>query len=97
MEEYLSLPNFLTLPGFCRGFIGQGICYPRSMSEKLAGTTAFSLPEVVEREVSFATEYGYNFSQKALLPGRQYVIENAVIEQGRKECSIGEFVPYIPL
>lgn len=97
MEEYLSLPNFLTLPGFCRGFIGQGICYPRSMSEKLAGTTAFSLPEVVEREVSFATEYWYSFSQKALLPGRQYVIKNAVIEQGRKERSIGEFVPYIPL
>ena len=96
MEEYLSIPNFLTLPGFCRGFIGQGICYPRSISEKLAGTSAFSLPEVVEREVSFATEYGYSFSQKALLPGRQYIIENGIIEQGRKECSIGKFIPNIP-
>ncbi|MBP9779830.1 MBL fold metallo-hydrolase [Candidatus Gracilibacteria bacterium] len=94
-EEYENRANFMKIPGFCRGFIGQGICYPRILSEKLAGISAFSLSEVVDREISFATEYGYGFSQKALLPGRQYTINHGVIEQGRKECSIGIFVPYI--
>jgi hypothetical protein len=95
-EEYQDTPNFMTLPGFCRGFIGQWICYPYVFSEKLATLAAFTLSEVVEREVSFAEQYGYDFPQKALLPGRQFRIENGNIEQGRKECSIGEIQKYIP-
>ncbi len=95
-EGYEEVPNFFTLPGFCRGFIGQGICYPYAISDNLAILSAFTLSEVVEREISFAEEYGYNFPQKALYPGRQFRIENGTIEQGRKECPIGEIIKYVP-
>ena len=91
-DEYADNPNFFTLPGFTRGFIGQGICYPYRLSPFLAEMSAFSLPEVVEREVSFATEYGYTFPQRALMPGRQFRVEWGVIEPGRKECPIGELM-----
>ncbi len=32
-EDYESVPNFLEIPGFIRGYIGQGICYPLAFSE----------------------------------------------------------------
>ena len=41
-------------------------------------------------EADIARSFGYDFSQKALLPGRQYKLENGTIETGRKECPIGE-------
>jgi hypothetical protein len=43
-------------------------------------------------ESDLASECGYVFPQKALLPGRQYRIENGSIEAGRKEYPIGEFI-----
>jgi hypothetical protein len=43
-------------------------------------------------ESDIAHTFGYEFSQKALLPGRQYRIENGSIEAGRKECPIGEML-----
>lgn len=42
-------------------------------------------------ETDIARSFGYEFSQKALLLGRQYKIENGIIETGRKECPIGSF------
>ena len=41
-------------------------------------------------EGDIARGFGYDFAQKALMPGRQYKIENGTIEPGRKECPIGE-------
>ncbi len=41
-------------------------------------------------ESDIARGFGYEFAQKALIPGRQYRVENETIEPGRKECSIGE-------
>ena len=41
-------------------------------------------------ETDIARGFGYDFAQKALIPGRQYKIENGTIEPGRKECQIGE-------
>ncbi len=43
-------------------------------------------------EGDIARSFGYEFSQKAILAGRQYRIENGTIEQGRKECSIGKVI-----
>ena len=43
-------------------------------------------------EGDIAHTFGYEFPQKALLPGRQYRIENGNIEPGRKECPIGEII-----
>jgi len=43
-------------------------------------------------ETDIARGFGYDFPQKALLPGRQYKVENASIETGRKECPIGDIV-----
>ena len=43
-------------------------------------------------ESDIAHTFGYEFAQKALLPGRQYRVENATIEPGRKECPIGEIM-----
>lgn len=43
-------------------------------------------------EADIARGFGYDFAQKALLPGRQYKVENASIETGRKECPIGEII-----
>lgn len=88
-EESADRDNIMTIAGFVRAFIGQGIVYPRSLSPELAGLTALSLEEVCDRENSLALQYGYNFPQKVLLPGRQYRLEMGSIEPGRKECPIG--------
>jgi len=40
-EEYADLDNIFTLPGFVRGFIGQGIRYPASISLSLASLSIF--------------------------------------------------------
>jgi hypothetical protein len=41
-------------------------------------------------ETDIARGFGYDFTQRALIPGRQYKVENGTIEHGRKECPIGE-------
>lgn len=88
-EEFMDLPRLYDLPGFVRGFIGQGITYPYSLSSELAEYEIFSLPEIASMESDIARAHGYDFVQKALLPGRQYHLEDGQIEQGRKECPIG--------
>ena len=88
-EEYAHFPNLFTLPGFVRGFVGQGIRYPSILSESTADLTIFPLDEIASVESDFASNASYEFSQKALLPGRQYKFEDGNIEQGRKECPIG--------
>jgi len=88
-DDTADRDNIMTIPGFVRGYVGQGMVYPRSLSPELAGMTALSLEEVFDRESAFALQYGYNFPQKVLLPGRQYRLENGTIEVGRKECPIG--------
>jgi Beta-lactamase superfamily domain len=91
-EEYAHFPNLFTLPGFVRGFIGQGIRYPRAISESLSNLVLFPLDEIVSIEHDYAKNAGYEFSQKALLPGRQYIVEGAMIETWRKDCPIGELI-----
>ncbi len=91
-EEFAHHPNLFSLPGFVRGFIGQGIAYPSSMSEELYNLALFPLDEIVSIEGDYANNAGYSFPQKALIPGRQYKVENGNIEAGRKECPIGELV-----
>jgi hypothetical protein len=88
-EEYAHFSNLYTLPGFIRGYVGQGIAYPRSLSEELYALSIFPLDEIASIESDYARNAGYEFSQKALLAGRQYKLENGTIEQGRKECPIG--------
>jgi hypothetical protein len=87
-DDTADRENIMTIPGFVRGYIGQGIVYPRSLSPELAWLTALSLEEVFDRESAFALQYGYDFPQKVLLPGRQYRLEAGAIEVGRKECPI---------
>lgn len=91
-DDYADFPNIYTIPGFCRGFIGQGIAYPRALSNDFFTTQVFPLDEIASMESDIARECGYEFTQKALLPGRQYKIEKGTIEQGRKECPIGELI-----
>lgn len=43
-------------------------------------------------EADIAHSFGYEFAQKAILPGRQYHIEQGTIDPGRKECPIGEIL-----
>lgn len=66
----------MTLPGFVRGYIGQGMRYPESLSPELAALSIFPLDEIASLESDIAKSCGYGFSQKALLPGRQYRVEN---------------------
>lgn len=75
-EEFQDFPRIFDLPGFSRGFIGQGIAYPKCFSEALFSYEIFPLPEIASMESDVALTHGYDFSQKALLPGRQYKIEN---------------------
>lgn len=89
-EEYADMDNIMTLPGFVRGYIWQGLQYPRSLSAELSDLVLFPLEEIASMEADIARGFGYEFVQKALLPGRQYRIENGNIEPGRKECPIGE-------
>lgn len=91
-EEYADFPNLMTLPGFVRGYIGQGMRYPESLSPELASLSIFPLDEIASLESDIAKTFGYEFPQKALLPGRQYKIEKGSIETGRKECPIGKIV-----
>jgi hypothetical protein len=91
-EEYVDMDNIMTLPGFVRGYIGQGILYPPSISPALASLSIFPLDEIASMEADIARSFGYDFAQKALLPGRQYRIEDSTIEAGRKECAIGELI-----
>ena len=58
------------------------------MSEELYNLALFPLDEIVSLENDYAKNAGYSFPQKALLPGRQYKVENGGIETGRKECPI---------
>jgi hypothetical protein len=67
-EEYADLDNIFTLPGFVRGFVGQGIRYPASISASLASFSVFPLSEVVSLEMDMAESCGYSFPQKALIP-----------------------------
>ncbi len=92
-EEYIDMPNIMTLPGFVRGFIGQWLRYPAILSGSLSELSIFPLSEITSMETDIARSFGYDFAQKALIPGRQYRIENSSIEQGRKECSIGTIRP----
>ncbi len=91
-EEFAHFPNLYTLPGFVQGYIGQGIAYPRSISAELADMAIWPLEEMVSVEQDYAREASYEFSQKALLPGRQYRIEGGTIETGRKECPIARLI-----
>jgi hypothetical protein len=91
-EEFAHHPNLFALPGFVRGFIGQGIAYPSKMSDELYGLALFPLDELVSIESDYAKNAGYTFPQKALTPGRQYRVENGGFEAGRKECGIGELL-----
>lgn len=88
-EDYEDFQNYMSIPRFVRGFIWQWVCYPRVMNEELSWLACLTLDEVVDREQNLAREYGYEFPQKVLHPGRQYKIEQGTIETGRKECSIG--------
>jgi hypothetical protein len=91
-EDFENFENIYTIPNLVRGFIGQGISYPRHMSPDFARLQIFPLEEIASMESDIAHECGYDFVQKALLPGRQYRIENATIEPGRKECPIGTLI-----
>lgn len=93
-EEYENFPNIYEIPNFVRGYIGQGIRYPSVLSSELAELQIFPLNEIASMESDIAHECGYEFPQKAILPGRQYRVENGNIEAGRKECPIGELVKY---
>lgn len=88
-EEYENFSNMYEIPNFVRGYIGQGIQYPSILSSELAELQIFPLNEIASMESDIARECGYEFPQKALLPGRQYRVENGNIEAGRKECQIG--------
>lgn len=74
-EEFANFPKPFEIPGFTRGFIGQGIAYPESLSEELFSYQIFPLPEIASLESDLARERGYEFGQKALIPGRQYRVE----------------------
>lgn len=89
-EEYVDIENIYTIPGFVRGFIGQGIAYPSELSHDLFSLQVFPLDEIASLHADIARTSGYDFSEKALLPGRQYKIENWAIETGRKECPIAK-------
>jgi hypothetical protein len=89
-EEYIDMDNIMTLPGFVRGYIGQWLQYPTSLSVSLSEISIFPLDEIASMEADIARSFGYEFAQKALIPGRQYRLENGTIETGRKECAIGE-------
>lgn len=91
-EEYENFPNMYEIPNFVRGYIGQGIRYPSVLSSELAELQIFPLSELASMEYDIARECGYQFPQKALLPGRQYRVESGSIETGRKDCPIGEFI-----
>ncbi|MDD2693613.1 MAG: MBL fold metallo-hydrolase [Candidatus Gracilibacteria bacterium] len=91
-EDFANFPNMYEIPNLVRGFIGQGIVYPRRFSLDYARVQIFPLEEIASMESDIARECGYEFPQKALLPGRQYRVENANIETGRKECPIGELI-----
>ena len=91
-EEYADLANIATLPGFVRGYIGQGLRYPTLFGSPLSGLVIFPLDEMASMEADIARSFGYDFAQKPLLAGRQYRIESGTIEPGRKECPIGTIV-----
>lgn len=79
-EEFANFPNIYEIPHLVRGFIGQGIGYPRELSLDFSQLQIFPLEEIASMESDIARECGYHFPQKALLPGRQYRIEHATIE-----------------
>lgn len=91
-EDFSDFPQLYRIPHFVRGFIWQGICYPNALSRELSELQLFPLPEIASMEADIARECGYEFPQKSLLPGRQYILENGQIETGRKDCPIGEIV-----
>ena len=91
-DEYVDFPRIYDLPGYVRGFIGQGIAYPNVLSDELFSYQIFPLEEIASLESDIAKNHGYDYAQKALLPGRQYRLEDGTIETGRKECPIGEMV-----
>ena len=88
-EDFAGFENIYTIPNLVRGFIGQGIGYPESLSPDFARLQIFPLEEIASMESDIARECGYEFPQRALLPGRQYKAEFGTLEPGRKECPIG--------
>jgi hypothetical protein len=88
-EDFSGFENIYTIANLVRWFIGQGIGYPSELSPDFARTQIFPIEEVASMESDIARECGYDFPQRALLPGRQYKAEFGTLEPGRKECPIG--------
>lgn len=74
-EEFADFPRIFEIPGFARGFVGQGVAYPKILSETLFDYEIFPLAEIASMESDIAKVHGYEFSQKALVAGRQYRVE----------------------
>jgi Beta-lactamase superfamily domain len=96
-QEEEDLPCLYTIPRFVRGFIGQGMVYPRYLQSGLSELSIYPLSEIASIESDVAAQYGYDFVQKALLPWRQYRLTQGTIEAGRKECPIGEIIAPEPI
>jgi hypothetical protein len=89
-EEYIDYPDIYSIPGFCRGYVGQGLVYPYMLSPDLHSARCFPLTEIASLESDLAKGCDKIFPQKALLPGRQYIAQHGDIVAGRKVCSIGQ-------
>lgn len=91
-EDFAGFENIYAIPNLVRGFIWQGISYPESLSTDYSRLQIFPLDEIASMESDIARECGYQFPQRAILPGRQYRAEFGTLEPGRKECQIGELI-----
>ncbi len=67
-EEFTNFPNIYEIPHLVRGFVGQGMCYPKELSSDLSRFQIFPLEEIASMESDIARECGYAIPQKALLP-----------------------------
>lgn len=53
-EDFESFPNLFEIPGFVRGYIGQGMCYPTELSSSLSRFHIFPLDEIASMETDIA-------------------------------------------
>ncbi len=67
-----ELPDFMNVPNFSRGFIGQGICYPSILDGELSHIAAMSLIDISELENSIAKNYGKDFPSRVLTAGKVF-------------------------
>lgn len=87
-EGYVDYSDILNIPGLKRVFIGQWICYPKSLNTEFLKLAIMPLSEEVEIEKRFAKTYWKKVDVSYMKAGKSYDLNSSGIKEGNQ-------IPYL--